>query len=555
LNFKKFLLRRNEISLHKWILIFLSLIGLIASFSSKAEANHRWNLSEGQVYNPSEFKELEIGNRIVYWHQRMIGESKVEKDRIVFQFDRETQGLLDVKIHWREDLVPVLPKLNLTQAEAESMVEGTLLGSTLYIISPESDIFSPIKPTPENPCWALYSIDETKGSLLTVIDAVEGTILGYGIRPPHTGFSMSGPCEDNPCRDAWFEWYLNARERFESMGYDTWWLQWPTEEELRTHIGSDTVAMFYEVAHGDWVSFDSGCDGGLYETTWVDEVENWIAAYSKMPFTFLASCDAMCYTGDGTLSHAFRKGSMENTATVGYCHMADPQTCFADCWELAVDWQRAFFGYLEDGDAVKDAFDKANLDYPECGNNRCMRFAGDENLRVVDPILTRNCLPDCHPDYDEWVLMERPDCWCTPYQCDGDADVATSGWPFYYRVYNGDLSLIVDNWEKKAGDPTLDPCADVDHKDSGFPFYYRVYTNDLAIINTNWQKTDAELPGDCAECGRGQQASASLSFDEMARWLDDVWLDPEVRKLIEADRWERFVLSVLEGLQAQSANP
>ena len=166
-----------------------------------------------------------------------------------------------------------------------------------------------------------------------------------------------------------------------------------------------------------------------------------------------------------------------------------------------------------------------------------------------------DCLPICHPDYADWVVMERPYCWCTPYQCDGDADVATSGWPFYYRVYNGDLSLIVDNWQKKIEDPTLNPCADVDHRDSGFPFHYRVYNGDLEIINTNWKKPDAELPGDCAECGRGQQASVSVSFDEMAKWLDEVWLDPEVRKLIEADRWERFVLSVLEGLQAQSANP
>jgi hypothetical protein len=185
----------------------------------------------------------------------------------------------------------------------------------------------------------------------------------------------------------------------------------------------------------------------------------------------------------------------------------------------------------------------------------------DSEPRVLGPYVDMGadeyggCLPVCHPDYDEWVLMGRPDCWCTPYQCDGDADVATSGWPFYYRVYNGDLSLIVDNWQKKIEDPTLNPCADVDHKDSGFPFYYRVYNGDLAIINTNWKKTDAELPGDCVECGRGQQASVSVSFDEMAKWLDEVWLDPEVRKLIEADRWERFVLSVLEGLQAQSVNP
>jgi len=347
----------------KWILIFLPLIVLMISFSSRAEVNHRWNLLNGYVDDPSEFKELEIGNRIVYWHQRMICESKVEKDRIVFQFDRETQDLLDVKINWREDLPLSLPRLNITKEQAESMVEGTVDGSALYIISPESDIFSPIKPTPEKPCWAVYSIDETRGSLLTVIDAVEGSVLGYGIGPPHTAFSLSGPRSEGPCANAWLDWYLNARERFEIMGYDTWWLQWPTEGHVRSHIGSDTIAMFYEIAHslGESTCFASGCDGGLYEITWAAEIEDWITDYTKMPFTFLASCQGMCLTGDGTLSHAFRKGSMENTATVGYCGMWANVDCRDDCWPLSLDWQKAFFSYLEDGDTVKEAFDKVNF--------------------------------------------------------------------------------------------------------------------------------------------------------------------------------------------------
>jgi len=250
-------------------IVLLSVIALVLSFSSRAEANHLWNLLDRHVDNPSEFKELEIGNRIVYWHQRIICESKVEKDRIVFQFDRETQELLDVKMNWREDLPPFLPKLNIAKEQAELMIEGTVVASTLYIISPESDIFSPIKPTPENPCWAVYSIDGTKGFLLTVIDAVDGTVLGYGIGPPHTAFSLSGPKSEGPCANAWFDWYLNARERFDIMGYDTWWLQWPTEEQVRSHIGSDTIAMFYEIGHsgGESIRFASGCDGGFYEWT------------------------------------------------------------------------------------------------------------------------------------------------------------------------------------------------------------------------------------------------------------------------------------------------
>jgi hypothetical protein len=55
----------------------------------------------------------------------------------------------------------------------------------------------------------------------------------------------------------------------------------------------------------------------------------------------------------------------------------------------------------------------------------------------------------------------------------------------------------VNNWKKTLGDPTLNPCADIDHKDSGLPLRYRVYTADLAKVVANWKKTDAELPGNC----------------------------------------------------------
>ena len=108
-----------------------------------------------------------------------------------------------------------------------------------------------------------------------------------------------------------------------------------------------------------------------------------------------------------------------------------------------------------------------------------------------------DCLPSSFSTYDDWVALGKPACWCLRYQCDGDADGQNSGFPFNYRIFTGDLVLIVDNWKKTIDDPTLDPCADIDHKDSGFPFRYRVYTTDLAKIVANWKKTDADLTGDC----------------------------------------------------------
>lgn len=114
--------------------------------------------------------------------------------------------------------------------------------------------------------------------------------------------------------------------------------------------------------------------------------------------------------------------------------------------------------------------------------------------------IVTDCFPSTNSAYNDWVALGKPDCWCAKpkgsgYQCDGDADGKTQGLP-KYRVYTDDLSILVANWQKKAGDPTLNACADIDHMAQGLP-KYRVYTNDLTILVNNWTKKDAALPGNC----------------------------------------------------------
>jgi len=113
------------------------------------------------------------------------------------------------------------------------------------------------------------------------------------------------------------------------------------------------------------------------------------------------------------------------------------------------------------------------------------------------PIKAVDCFPSTYSTYNDWVTLGKPDCWCKPYQCDGDADGVDSGGVNKYRVFTGDLNLIVANWKKKAGDATLNPCADIDHKDSGGINKYRVFTGDLSVLVANWKKKDAALLGNC----------------------------------------------------------
>lgn len=134
--------------------------------------------------------------------------------------------------------------------------------------------------------------------------------------------------------------------------------------------------------------------------------------------------------------------------------------------------------------------------------NVVLEDAAEATLDLTDACapLAVECLPSTRADYAMWVTLGKPDCWCTPYQCEGDADTVTSGFPFNFRVFSGDLAILVANWRKKAAElDDTGKCADIDRADSGFPFKFQIFSGDLAILVTNWRKKDADLTGNCVD--------------------------------------------------------
>ena len=156
-----------------------------------AETNESWVIAKEDdllgKYEKSNkiFKRYEISDMTIYWHQRMIDDAIVEFDYIRYEFDKNTKEFIEKEVHWREDLPEHLPSI-ISSEQAESTIRGEVLPTELYYISPESNVF-PIKPTPKNPCWIVRSIDDT-----IIIDAVEGKILGYGVRPPNRLIETQG---------------------------------------------------------------------------------------------------------------------------------------------------------------------------------------------------------------------------------------------------------------------------------------------------------------------------------------------------------------------------
>ena len=103
------------------------------------------------------------------------------------------------------------------------------------------------------------------------------------------------------------------------------------------------------------------------------------------------------------------------------------------------------------------------------------------------------CFPATHPDYFEWLSVGKPDCWCYPRQCHGDACNDAQGRNNYWASTN-DLTVLIAAWNKPypliagltepiSGELLI--CADFDHKPQG-RLNYRVSPNDLSILIANW---------------------------------------------------------------------
>ena len=156
----------------------------------------------------------------------------------------------------------------------------------------------------------------------------------------------------------------------------------------------------------------------------------------------------------------------------------------------------------------------------------------NEYFEVVDTLRIQETLPECHPDYDEWISIGAPPSWCIPRQCKGDVDNWLEGggclslgcsYVFYY-----DLATLLAAFKIKeppeGSGLTIDLLvADFDHKQAGSPYtgYHRVGTTDACIFGTYYGiKEPPRGPGidpDCTECDtpgaglQGPQLSLQVS--------------------------------------------
>jgi hypothetical protein len=115
------------------ILLFTG-ISLIAGvvLSETNHPNKAFNLLKNLEAGYDRFEEIEIGDNIVYFYQRVVGNAIVEKDFKVYYFNRDTRELTAKNTHWREDIPENLPEKMMTKEQAEAVVGGEVQFSRLY---------------------------------------------------------------------------------------------------------------------------------------------------------------------------------------------------------------------------------------------------------------------------------------------------------------------------------------------------------------------------------------------------------------------------------------
>jgi hypothetical protein len=357
---------------------------------------------------------LAIGNKLVYWNQRMVGDAIVEGAATVVQFDPVALEYVEAQ-SLRPDVVDSLvmsPQLTLMQVA--NLAVGDFHKAQLYILQPGSAVF-PVTSDPTHPSWVVYSSlgvdpDGNNRLVISIFDAVTGTFLGYGAPPPtYNALSINGPDwgATSPCSGIWHGWMVSAQNGYNAMGYSTEGVDVANAAKIQGHIQSSSTALFYELDHGGSTSFHNICPDSTGNIDGTD-VGTWISGHTKMPFAFIGSCGGLCSNGPGTFSYEFRKGATAGTAAVGYCHMdwtgsgSETYDC-TQCWANSIAWQDDLFNHLKNGETVKDAFDHALADYPMCGNgSSCMRLDGDHNLKLV-PAVIRGSLPTAKAGPDQTV--------------------------------------------------------------------------------------------------------------------------------------------------------
>ena len=112
--------------------------------------------------------------------------------------------------------------------------------------------------------------------------------------------------------------------------------------------------------------------------------------------------------------------------------------------------------------------------------------------------IVEDCIAAGHVDYTEWDSVGKPEEWCNPRQCHGDADGEEEPFGRSGTVWVGynDISILVGAFQKPTTDANFDWAADFNRRSEAFgrSGSVRVGYDDISELLVYFQKT---VPVDC----------------------------------------------------------
>jgi len=223
--------------------------------------------------------------------------------------------------------------------------------------------------------WHDYALTKDGNNWELTVDGIQRVNCNNASSPDYAGLVVKFQ------GDFWSIKSKQAAYWFDTIGYSTEGMGYPSQNQVKSHIQSSDTAVWFSVGHNGGSYQVSGCYPKPYNAIFASDIKTWIEGYTKMPFSFILGCNAGDQASDKSLGYALRKGALEGAVTI---HTAgDPG------WWYAA-WTDVFFSRLEQGYTVREAFNEALADYPVM--QYLMRLTGDGSLRLW-PLLERGTLP------------------------------------------------------------------------------------------------------------------------------------------------------------------
>lgn len=169
------------------------------------------------------------------------------------------------------------------------------------------------------------------------------------------------------CSELWWPFKEKAEIFADRIGSPKTVLIGPNEQTILSSVPQGEMSFVFNIGHSAGPEkFISTCD--------MTRIPATALPTSKILFAF--GCSTMDETGPGTFSSTAE-------ATVGFSDLPSP-LCY-DCLQSQWFFLQWLLDGLANGLTIGEVFYGANVEFPECLDTGCARFAGDPTVKIYTP--------------------------------------------------------------------------------------------------------------------------------------------------------------------------